>query len=109
MNAKIVLSGMVAIAGLHAFAVREVSTIDGLKTAIDEINNGGSDTTIRIASGTYTLSSEMTPMTSDGKAFFEIKKSMIIEGSDTTSWRTGGDNETGVVIDGEHTAARFSS
>lgn len=101
MNAKIALSGMVAIAGLHAFAVREVSSIDGLKSAIEAVNNGtSSDTTIRMAAGTYTLSSEMTPMTSDGKAFFEIKKSMTIEGSDTTSWRASGDNETGVVFDG---------
>ena len=100
MNARIVLSGMVAIAGLHAFAATEVSSIDGLKSAIEAVNNGtSSDTTIRMAAGTYTLSSEMTPMTSDGKAFFEIKKSMTIEGSDTTSWRASGEKVTGTVID----------
>ena len=100
MNARIVLSGMVAIAGLHAFAATEVSSIDGLKSAIEAVNNGtSSDTTIRMAAGTYTLSSEMTPMTSDGKAFFEIKKSMTIEGADTTSWRDSGEKVTGTVID----------
>jgi len=100
MNMKRTLALMLAVAGLNALAVQNVSSIDDLKAAIASVNNGtSSDKTIRLAAGTYTLSSEMTPMTSDGKAFFEITQSMTIEGADATSWRDSGEKVTGTVID----------
>lgn len=100
MNMKTTMALVLAVVGLNALAVQDVSSIDGLKAAIDAVNNGtSSDTTIRLAAGTYILSSEMTPMTSNSNAFFEIKKSMTIEGSDTTSWRNSGEKVTGTVID----------
>lgn len=100
MNMKTTMALVLAVVGLNALAVQNVSSIDDLKAAIASVNNGtSSDKTIRLAAGTYTLSSEMTPMTSDGKAFFEITQSMTIEGSDTASWRDSGEKVTGTVID----------
>ncbi len=72
-----------------------VETVSELVAALEDVNNGGSDTTINIKPGTYDVSA--VNMNADGHLF--ISSTCTLQGTDDTSWRDNESGETAVIID----------
>ena len=92
---KVALGAAVALLSLMSFGVHEVSTTAALVEAITAINNGDSDNTIRLAAGTYDVSG--CNMSDRGCLF--VSRNVVIEGADTTSWRTADDRNAKAILD----------
>jgi len=80
-----------------------VSSVPDLVTAIEAVNNGGSDTTINITPGTYDVSG--VHMNADGHLY--ISRPCTIQGTDTTSWRDQEPRETAVIFDAKDVSRIF--
>ena len=98
---KMVLGAAVAMAAVASFGAHEVSTTTALVEAITAINNGDKDNTIRLAAGTYDVSGcNMSAM-----ACLCVSNAVVIEGTDTTSWRDTDDWNTKTILDAKEAKA----
>lgn len=82
----------------------EVATVADLVAALEAVNGGDADTTVRIAPGYYDVSG----CAMDAKGCLSVQKDMVIEGTDPTSWRETEDRNAKVVLDAKYARSVFN-
>lgn len=82
----------------------EVATVEELVAALESVNGGDADTTVRIAPGYYDVSG----CAMDAKGCLSVRKDVVIEGTDSTSWRETEDRNAKVVLDAKYARSVFN-
>ncbi len=82
----------------------EVATVEELVAALEAVNGGDADTTVRIAPGYYDVSG----CAMDEKGCLSVRKNVVIEGTDPTSWRETEDRNAKVVLDAKYARSAFN-
>lgn len=83
----------------------EVETVEELVKALEAINGGHEDTVVRIAPGYYDVSG----CKMDEKGCLSIQRAgVVVEGTDSTSWRETADRNAKVVLDAKYARSVFN-